>query len=33
MINLGVTLDLEEATKYWRFMMTRFVEGGKSYVV
>ena len=33
MINLGVTLDLEEATKYWRFMVTRFVEGGKSYVV
>lgn len=33
MINLAVTVDLEEARKYWRFMITRFIEGGKSYVV
>ncbi len=32
LVNLGITIDLEGAQKYWRFMITRFIKGGKSYV-
>ncbi|MEA3508176.1 MAG: helix-turn-helix domain-containing protein [Synergistota bacterium] len=31
-MNLGVRVYLEDARKYWRFTMTRLVEGGKNYV-
>jgi hypothetical protein len=32
LVNLGITIDLEKAQKYWRFMITRFIEGGENYV-
>ncbi len=32
LVNLGITIDLEGAQKYWRFIITRFIKGGKSYV-
>lgn len=31
-LNLGVRADLEKSKSYWRFVITRLIEGGKSYV-
>jgi len=31
-LNLGVRADLEKAKTYWRFVISRLIEGGKSYV-
>lgn len=31
-LNLGVRADLEKAKIYWRFVIDRLIEGGKSYV-
>ncbi|MFP4482507.1 MAG: TetR/AcrR family transcriptional regulator, partial [Thermovirgaceae bacterium] len=28
LVNLGITIELEGAQRYWRFMITRFIEGG-----
>jgi AcrR family transcriptional regulator len=32
LVNLGITIDLERAKLYWRFMITRLIEGGENYV-
>lgn len=31
LFNLGVTIDLAQAKRYWRFFITRFIGGGDSY--
>lgn len=31
-VSLGVRADLEKAKSYWRFLISRMIEGGKSYV-